>query len=411
MARCYPFLLCCLLACLLFAMPAAASGGDDQPMDVQRSASDSGTSGANAELAGQIRGTWAAGQLTVTLDVDSQGGVSGTVAIEGGTTLQVQGELAEGVAVGTCQNAEAWTYFQASPDGDGLTLIVVDPDAQGQPNYETAQEIKLQRQGSGSGMDLAGPAASGKSDSEQLLGTWACQGMGQEPVELIFTSENKLVFDGEEEGYTLVDGAVRLQGETGPIDFPYVLSGNTLVVTFPDGERYTFIKTSDDVAQGIDRHIRFILLSSGWQSFNFSSSSSTTYQGGEGLSYSYGSSQYRKMYFYPDGTYSHTKTSETSFSGSGSQSGLGSMAGASGGSGTAGRWKVENGNLYLAQGADSFRKVDFWIFCNTKSNVNAPSRTHPKGSEPFYYVEGSTQCRCGGWPIVVIFGNEYTWAE
>ncbi|MBU1701135.1 MAG: hypothetical protein KJ970_19845 [Candidatus Eisenbacteria bacterium] len=373
------------LVCILISGAAHSFEGseeDGEPAPRTASATnEAGMSAANAELARQIRGTWFAGQLTFFLDVDSQGAVSGTLSIEGTSTFQVQGEL---------------------------ILAIVDPDAEGQPNYDTLQELTLQRQGSG--IDPAGGAA-GKSAGGLLLGTWISRGTGEGSVELVFASESKLVFDGEEAAYSLVDGAIRLQGETGPVDFPYALSGNTLVVNFPNGERYTFDKISDSVAQGNDRLISSLLTSHGWESFNFSSSSSTTYSGGESITYSYGSSQYRKMYFYPDGTYSHSKSSETSFSGSGSQSGVGSMAGASGGSGTAGRWMVQDGGLYLAQGNDSFRKVDFWIFCNRKSNVNAPSRDHPKGSEPFYYVEGSQQCRCGGWPIVVIFGNEYKRAD
>lgn len=66
-----------------------------------------------------------------------------------------------------------------------------------------------------------------------------------------------------------------------------------------------------------------------------------------------------------------------------------------------GRWKVQYGNLYASEGDGELELISFRIYCNKEFN-------HEKGDLPFFYVEGTNHCRCGGSPILVIEGTEYS---
>jgi hypothetical protein len=81
-----------------------------------------------------------------------------------------------------------------------------------------------------------------KSTKGMLLGSWKCQGSGG-ASSLIFESKNRLVFNGEAASYSLAPGAIRVQGDYGPVDYGYSLKGNTLYVSFPDGSRMQCLKT------------------------------------------------------------------------------------------------------------------------------------------------------------------------
>lgn len=62
-----------------------------------------------------------------------------------------------------------------------------------------------------------------------LIGDWRC---GR--TSLIFKSETVLVYDGEQLRYKKRKNVLRVQQEEGPVDYPFVLSGDRLDVTFPD---------------------------------------------------------------------------------------------------------------------------------------------------------------------------------
>jgi hypothetical protein len=253
-------------------------------------------------------------------------------------------------------------------------------------------------------------------DSSALLGQWVCNSP-QGSMLLVFESSSQLVFDGEYTQYTLVPGAIQVPGEYGPVNFPYTLNGNTLSITFPNGQIYTFRKRDGGRAAGntgasstseVDRQLRNILLSTAWSHFSFSGGTYSGFNGSEMATHSHSTERYKYLYFYADGTYSHSSRRESSYTGSGSESGLNALYGGTSGSGETGRWEVKNGNLFASEGNCPLELIDFWIFCNSKKNVDTPNEDHPQGALPFYYVEGTRQCRCGGWPILVIEGNEYS---
>ena len=61
---------------------------------------------------------------------------------------------------------------------------------------------------------------------------------------LEFLSANQLSFNGETTQYQLKEGVIQAMGEYGWIDYPYTLSQGSLTITFPDGSRIPFTRTS-----------------------------------------------------------------------------------------------------------------------------------------------------------------------
>jgi hypothetical protein len=97
--------------------------------------------------------------------------------------------------------------------------------------------------------NLADAGKQSKSTKGPLVGSWKCQGSSGNSS-LIFESQNRLVFNGEAASYRLVQGAIRVQGDYGPVDYEYSLKGNTLYVRFPDGSRMQCLKTATAEAGG-----------------------------------------------------------------------------------------------------------------------------------------------------------------
>jgi hypothetical protein len=87
-----------------------------------------------------------------------------------------------------------------------------------------------------------------------LSGRWLYQSP-QGQLVLEFLSANQLTFNGETTQYQLKEGIIQAMGDYGWIDYPYALNQGTLTVTFPDGSRLPFIKTSTTAAnqQGINQ--------------------------------------------------------------------------------------------------------------------------------------------------------------
>jgi hypothetical protein len=120
-----------------------------------------------------------------------------------------------------------------------------------------------------------------------LAGRWLFQNQ-QGQLVLEFISSNQLSFNGETTDYQLKEGIIQAKGEYGWIDYPYTLSQGTLTITFPDGSRFPFTKTSPAVTaqQGIGQPAMNQQASAGgsvWQlkgslcSWSGSSSSSSSY--------------------------------------------------------------------------------------------------------------------------------------
>jgi len=83
-----------------------------------------------------------------------------------------------------------------------------------------------------------------QASSNQLLGKWRAEtDFGN--FDLIFHTSNRLEFDGESAGYSLLPGILRVQSEEGTIDYAYQLQGNTLVIAFPEGFQLQFKRVGD----------------------------------------------------------------------------------------------------------------------------------------------------------------------
>jgi hypothetical protein len=87
-----------------------------------------------------------------------------------------------------------------------------------------------------------------------LSGRWVFRNQ-QGQLVLEFLSANQLSFNGETTQYQLKEGVIQAQGDYGWIDYPYTLIQGVLTVTFPDGSRFAFTKTSANVIdqQGINQ--------------------------------------------------------------------------------------------------------------------------------------------------------------
>lgn len=79
--------------------------------------------------------------------------------------------------------------------------------------------------------------------SNPLLGCWQCRTQAG-AVLLEFRSENLLLFAGEPARYLLVPGALRVEEAYGLVDYPYQLSGDRLLILFPDGQRVQCTRSS-----------------------------------------------------------------------------------------------------------------------------------------------------------------------
>jgi hypothetical protein len=75
-----------------------------------------------------------------------------------------------------------------------------------------------------------------------LSGKWFFQSQ-QGQLLLEFISANQLSFNGETTQYQLKEGIIQAMGDSGWIDYPYILNQETLTITFPDGTRFPFVRT------------------------------------------------------------------------------------------------------------------------------------------------------------------------
>lgn len=86
-------------------------------------------------------------------------------------------------------------------------------------------------------------AKSPGSKSSSLSGKWLFQTPDQELV-LEFLSGNQLIFNGETTQYQLLEGTIQAMGDYRWINYPYTLSQDKLLITFPDGTRVPFTRVS-----------------------------------------------------------------------------------------------------------------------------------------------------------------------
>lgn len=84
-------------------------------------------------------------RVTLLLQRD---GEAVTGALSGnGTSFLVQGQVEGETIVGLMRGNGGGVFFEARPDGAGLTLTLVEPDAAGQPNFARARQLSFQPDG------------------------------------------------------------------------------------------------------------------------------------------------------------------------------------------------------------------------------------------------------------------------
>jgi hypothetical protein len=91
------------------------------------------------------------------------------------------------------------------------------------------------------------PSGNPGQQTSNLSGKWLFRNE-QGQLVLEFISANQLSFNGETAQYQLKEGVIQVAGEYGLIDYPYSLIQGTLTITFPDGTRLPFTRTSSTTA-------------------------------------------------------------------------------------------------------------------------------------------------------------------
>ena len=125
-------------------------------------------------------------------------------------------------------------------DGNQLSLefpggmeVIFTRDAGGsQPSGQLPQSMSRPSGGLGQGQQAS-----------NLSGRWLFQSQ-QGQLVLEFLSSSQLSFNGETTQYQLKEGVIQAMGDYGWIDYPYNLIQGTLTITFPDGSRLPFTKSS-----------------------------------------------------------------------------------------------------------------------------------------------------------------------
>jgi hypothetical protein len=105
------------------------------------------------------------GQTVVTLQQAGQQ-VTGSI-VGNGNTFRIEGVTEEGAIVGSVTGSMGGFYFQGELDDGQLYLTLIEPDANGQPNYDAATTLVFARQGGAAALQGgagANPLAGGGGD-------------------------------------------------------------------------------------------------------------------------------------------------------------------------------------------------------------------------------------------------------
>ena len=86
------------------------------------------------------------GEITLTLTLTQQGNtLQGTLQGNTGASFQLSGQVENNIGYGTCTGTEGSVFFEAYADGEDLTLSLVEPDANGAPDYNQAQYLPFKK--------------------------------------------------------------------------------------------------------------------------------------------------------------------------------------------------------------------------------------------------------------------------
>jgi hypothetical protein len=104
--------------------------------------------------------------LTLLLQQDGPGKVTGSFS-GNGVTFLVEGQQQGEDVTGTMRNNSGGVYFEASPDGENLRVILIEPGADGKPDYTRGRELSFTRDGSPA---AAAPAATAQGAASTATG-------------------------------------------------------------------------------------------------------------------------------------------------------------------------------------------------------------------------------------------------
>lgn len=86
---------------------------------------------------------------------------------------------------------------------------------------------------------LAQKAPKPPAKAPAIMGTWEAVD-GDAVVRLVFKSATELELEGETFPYVLTPKVIRIDEDGEQVDYPYVLKGDVLVLTFEEGDRLSF---------------------------------------------------------------------------------------------------------------------------------------------------------------------------
>jgi len=79
-------------------------------------------------------------------------------------------------------------------------------------------------------------AAQFQHGAQRVMGVWQCVSIHGQQTRLVIDKEY-FEMNGNKTTYTMVTGAVRVEGAYGPVNYYYNFRGDSLLVAFPDGDR------------------------------------------------------------------------------------------------------------------------------------------------------------------------------
>ena len=106
--------------------------------------------------------------LTLTLQQDQTGMLTGTLVSTTGVSYTVQGQSSEGVANGICYDQQGGVYFEAYFAEQQLVFTMIEPNEYNMPDYNKTQTLTFER--SGTGTQIPGMGVPPTADHQQPSG-------------------------------------------------------------------------------------------------------------------------------------------------------------------------------------------------------------------------------------------------
>jgi hypothetical protein len=199
--------------------------------------------------------------VTLVLQQDAQGNISGTLSSTKGTQFKIDGTLEEGVAVGLCSSEQGAAYFEAELQGNKLRFSMFDMDANNNPDYSRPKNLEFVRQSAGGTASqpegrnpLASPQAAGASQNslaqrapiDPFIGTFvsqdltlSLQGSGEKYSGTLNFSGQAFPVTAQKKENNSLEGTFK----SSDMDFPFSATLQNDIMKFTtEGTNYTLKK-------------------------------------------------------------------------------------------------------------------------------------------------------------------------